>query len=51
MRVTVRGGGWEPLVSCLAILATLGLTGGWQIMRHARDELREARHPLLQSAE
>jgi hypothetical protein len=24
MRVTVRGGGWEPLVSCLAILATLG---------------------------
>lgn len=44
------GDAW-PDLTVAAILATLGLTGGWQIIRHARHELREVRSPLLHSAE
>lgn len=44
------GTAWPDLVVA-AILATLGLTGGWQIIRQARRELRQARHAHLQPAE
>lgn len=40
-----------PDLVVAAILAILGLSGGWQIIRQARGELRELRHPQLQAAE
>ena len=40
-----------PDLIVAAILATLGLTGGWQIIRQARVELAEVRHCQLQAAE
>lgn len=44
------GTAWPDLIVA-AILATLGLTGGWQIVRHARAELRGLRDRQLQPAE
>jgi Co/Zn/Cd efflux system component len=44
------GTAWPDLIVA-AILAGLGLTGGWQIIRHARDELRQVGAGGLQSAE
>ena len=40
-----------PDLLVAAILAGLGLSGGWQIMRQARSELRDDRDMLLQPAE
>lgn len=40
-----------PDLIVAAILAILGLSGGWQIIRQARGELREIRLPQLQAAE
>lgn len=40
-----------PDLIVAAILAALGLSGGWQIMRQARSELRDERDLLLQPAE
>jgi len=44
------GSAWPDLIVA-AILATLGLTGGWQIIRQARAELRSTRPAPLQPAE
>ena len=44
------GTAWPDLIVA-AILATLGLSGGWQIIRQARGELRGLRHSQLQAAE
>jgi Co/Zn/Cd efflux system component len=44
------GTAWPDLIVA-AILATLGLTGGWQIIRQARGELRQVRHSHPQPAE
>jgi Co/Zn/Cd efflux system component len=44
------GTAWPDLIVA-AILATLGLTGGWQIIRQARSELRQVRRIHLQPAE
>ena len=44
------GTAWPDLIVA-AILATLGLTGGWQIIRQARGELRHVRHAEFQPAE
>lgn len=41
---------WPDLIVA-AILATLGLTGGWQIVRQARRELRHGQSARLQPAE
>jgi len=41
---------WPDLIVA-AVLATLGLTGGWQIARQALGELRHVRHATLQPAE
>ncbi|PAL19790.1 cation transporter [Sphingopyxis sp. GW247-27LB] len=38
------GEAWPDLVVA-AILASLGISGGWQIVRHAMEELRPVRHP------
>ena len=35
------GTGW-PDVIVAAVMATLSVSGGWQIVRHARDDLRQA---------
>lgn len=40
-----------PDLIVAAILAILGLSGGWQIIRQARGELHELRLPQLQAAE
>jgi cation diffusion facilitator family transporter len=40
-----------PDLVVAAILAALGLSGGWQIMRQARGELRQERQLHLQAAE
>ena len=40
-----------PDLIVAAILAFLGLSGGWQIIRQARGELREIKHQHLQPAE
>ena len=40
-----------PDLIVAAILATLGITGGWQIIRQARVELAEVRHCQLQAVE
>jgi Co/Zn/Cd efflux system component len=40
-----------PDLIVAGILATLGLTGGWQIIRQARQELSAVRHQHLQPAE
>jgi cation diffusion facilitator family transporter len=40
-----------PDLIVAAILATLGLSGGWQIIRQARGELTEVRYQQLQAAE
>lgn len=40
-----------PDLFVAAILATLALTGGWQIIRQARGELRHVRRAELQPAE
>jgi Co/Zn/Cd efflux system component len=39
------GTAWPDLIVA-TILATLGLTGGWQIVRQAREELRSV--PVMQ---
>jgi len=44
------GTAWPDLLVA-AILATLGLIGGWQIIRQASGELRQVSHSLLQPAE
>jgi len=44
------GTAWPDLVVA-AILATLGLTGGWQIIRQARGELKQVGNPHLHPAE
>jgi Co/Zn/Cd efflux system component len=44
------GTAWPDLIVA-AIVATLGLTGGWQIIRQARGELRQVRHAPLHPAE
>lgn len=44
------GTAWPDLIVA-AILATLALTGGWQIIRQAQGELRHVRHVELQPAE
>ncbi|MDQ4087999.1 MAG: cation transporter [Pseudomonadota bacterium] len=44
------GSAWPDLIVA-AILATLGLTGGWQIISQARRELRQIRPLTLQPAE
>jgi len=44
------GTAWPDLIVA-SILAMLGLTGGWQIIRQAREELREVRQQHLQPAE
>jgi Co/Zn/Cd efflux system component len=44
------GTAWPDLIVA-AILATLGLTGGWQIIRQARGELRQVRDMQVQPAE
>jgi Co/Zn/Cd efflux system component len=38
------GEAWPDLVVA-GILASLGISGGWQIVRHAMEELRPVRHP------
>ena len=43
------GTAWPDLIVA-AILATLGLTGGWQIVSQARSELRQVRAARLQPA-
>ena len=43
------GTAWPDLVVA-AILASLGLTGGWQILRQARGALRQLRGAALQPA-
>lgn len=43
------GAAWPDLIVA-AILATLGLTGGWQIIRQARGELRQVRQTVLRPA-
>lgn len=40
-----------PDLIVAAILATLGLSGGWQIIRQARGELSEVRYQQAQAAE
>lgn len=40
------GTGW-PDVIVAAVMAALGISGGWQITRQARAELRHARHRLV----
>jgi Co/Zn/Cd efflux system component len=44
------GTAWPDLIVA-AILAVLGLSGGWQIIQQARGELRTLRHDGLQAAE
>ena len=44
------GTAWPDLIVA-SILALLGLTGGWQIVRHARGELRDLHEPHVQPAE
>lgn len=43
------GSAWPDLIVA-SILATLGLTGGWQIIRQARGELKDARYHQLKLA-
>ena len=40
------GTGW-PDVVVAAVMGGLGLWGGWQIVRQARDELRGAAAPAM----
>lgn len=44
------GSAWPDLIVA-TILAILGLTGGWQIIRQAREELTQVRSHQLQAAE
>jgi Co/Zn/Cd efflux system component len=44
------GTAWPDLIVA-GILATLGIAGGWQIIRQARGELRQVWHEHLQPAE
>jgi Co/Zn/Cd efflux system component len=44
------GTAWPDLLVA-AVLATLGLTGGWQIVRQARSELQHVRASQLEPAE
>ncbi len=44
------GTSWPDLVVA-SVLALLGLTGGWQIIRQASGELRQVRQQQLQPAE
>ena len=42
------GTAWPDLIVA-AILAGLGMSGGWQIMRHARREIRSEREAVVLS--
>ena len=40
------GTGWPDIIVA-SIMAALGVSGGWQIMRQATGELRAERHRLV----
>jgi Co/Zn/Cd efflux system component len=48
--VWATGTHW-PDVGVAAVIAALGLSGAWQVIRHARDEIRGAGRPRLAAAE
>jgi Co/Zn/Cd efflux system component len=42
------GSGWPDLIVAL-VMASLGISGGWQVIRQAREELAEGNHAVGQS--